>query len=77
MTEYPDGTIRKQKRSLAKINYPPSRKSAKKSKRNSAAAAVLELLTSSDDEGDDLEERNWQDIALDEISDDEWSSDED
>ena len=74
MTEYPDGAIGKQKRRLAGINYPSSRKSSKKSKCNSAA---LELLTSSDDEGDDLEERNLQDIALDEISDDEWSSDED
>ena len=75
MTEYPDGAIGKQKRCLAGINYPSSCKSSKKSKRNSGAA--LELLTSSDDEGDDLEERNLQDIALDEISDDEWSSDED
>ena len=76
MTEYPDGTIRKQKRRLASTNYPSSRKSAKKSKLNSAAAA-LELLRLSADEGDDLKERNLQDTPLDEISNDEWSSDVD
>ena len=68
MTEYPDGTIRKQKRCLAGINYPSLCKSAKKSKCNLAAAA-LELLTSFDNEGDGLEERNLQDIPVDEKSD--------
>ena len=69
-----DGTIRKQKRRLAGINYPETWKSAKKTNTISAAAA-LEVIASSDEE-DEERVQNVKDILLEEISDDEWSSDD-
>lgn len=74
LNEYPDGTIRKKKRHLQGHVYPSNRTSQKKH-RHDAASVLLDI--SSDEEEEEHPQINApEDVPLEGISDDEWSSDD-
>ena len=71
LKEYPDGTIRKKRRYLQRHMYPSNRASLKKRCHN-ATSAILKISSHEESE----EQINApEDVPLEGISDDEWSSD--
>ena len=79
LNEYPDGTVRKRKRHLQGHDYPSNRKSSKRPRHN-IAAGLAEISDEDDSPNDDPNDnpnyQNVEEIPLTNISDDEWTSDE-
>ena len=74
LSEYPNGDVRKRGRHLDGHNYPEKRKSRGQKKKLSVNVDLLhETISSSEEE----EERNIENININEISDEEWSDSDD
>ena len=74
LAEYPNGDVRNRGRHLDGHNYPEKRKSCGQTKKLSVNVDLLhETISSSEEE----EERNIENININEISDEEWSDSND
>ena len=74
LSEYPNGDVRKRGRHLDGHSYPEKRKSRGQKKKLSVNVDLLhETISSSEEE----EERNIENININEISDEEWSDSDD
>ena len=76
LSEYPDGTIRKKKRHLQGHVYPAERKSTKKQSHN-PATVLIDMSFSDEEQQEEDALRAPEDLPLDGIYDDEWSSSDD
>ena len=74
LSEYPNGDVRKRGRHLDGHSYPEKRKSRGQKKKLSVNVDLLhETISSAEEE----EERNIENININEISDEEWSDSDD
>ena len=76
LNEYPDGTVRKRKRHLQGHDYPSRRVSTQKKSHRDAASVLLSIPSDEEEEAENLQIVAPEDVSLDNISDDEWSTDD-